>query len=88
MPKMRVYGTRVRIRVRTPTKGCKYRTQVLGKKAPHSQRIAMLCKRTGKWRTQAFTIPLSNIRQMRPSTMQLLGKLGKTKQAMKLAGVA
>jgi len=82
-----IRGSRLRIRVRTPIKGCKYRTQVLGTKAPHSQRIAMFCKRTGKWKTQAFSIPLSNIRKMRPSTMNLLGKLGKTRQAMKLAGV-
>lgn len=88
MPKMRVYGSRVRIRVKTPIKGCKYRTQVLGKKSPHSQRIAMICPRTKRWVTQAFTIPISNIRKMRPSTMSLLGKLGKTRQAMKLAGVA
>jgi hypothetical protein len=40
-----------------------------------------------RWKSQSFTIPLADIREMRPSTMRLLGKLGYTKEGLKLAGV-
>jgi hypothetical protein len=76
----------MRIRVATPKKGCIYRTQLLAKRKGHAQRIAMKCP--GKrWKSQSFTIPLQDIREMRPSTMKLLGKLGYTREGLKLAGV-
>jgi hypothetical protein len=83
---MEVKGSRLRIRVRTPHKGCIYRTQLLGGRMHHAQRIAMKCP--GKrWTTQAFTIPVVDIKAMRPTTMALLGRIGKTRQAMRLTGV-
>jgi hypothetical protein len=85
MPEVR--GTRFRARIRTPKKGCIYRTQLLGGRPHHAQRIAMKCPGE-RWSTQSFTIPLKDIREMRPSTMRLLGKIGYTREALKLAGVA
>jgi hypothetical protein len=83
---IRVHGTRLRIRVAKPRKGCKYRTQLLGGRPHHAQRIAMKCPHM-RWKSQSFTIPLEDIRTMRPSTMRLLGKLGYTREGLKLAGV-
>jgi len=82
-----VRGTRLRVRVRPPKKGCIYRTQILAGRMGHAQRIAMKCPHK-RWETQSFTIPLQDIRAMIPSTLRLLGKIGRTKEALKLAGVA
>jgi hypothetical protein len=81
-----VLGERLRIRQTAPKKGCIYRTQLLGGRKGHAQRIAMKCPHK-RWVSQSFTVPLSDVRAMRPTTMKLLGKLGYTREGLKLAGV-
>jgi len=81
-----IKGSRIRMRVATPKKGCIYRTQLLGGRKGHAQRIAMKCPHK-RWVSQSFTVPLSDVRAMRPTTMKLLGKLGYTREGLKLAGV-
>lgn len=81
-----VKGSRLRIRVATPIKGCIYRTQLLGGRPHHAQRIAMKCPGE-KWLTQSYSIPLSDIRSLRPTTMKMLEKLGYKQKALKLVGI-
>lgn len=77
-----IKGTRLRYRVRRPIKGATYRTQDVGTKK-HSERIAMKNPKTGKWTTQSWTFPVSDIKNKRPSTMKILTKLGIKRKALK-----
>lgn len=87
MPKAEIRGSRIRLRQVTPRKGCRFRTHVLAGRKGHAYRIAMKCPYE-PWKTQSYTVPIEDVRAMRPSTMRLLGKIGRTKEALKLAGVA
>jgi hypothetical protein len=71
-----IRGKRLRVRVAKPRKGCIYRTQLLAGRKGHGQRIAMYCPKTGKWVSQSFTFPLTDIAEGRKSTIQTLRKLG------------
>jgi hypothetical protein len=79
---LEIKGTRLRYRVKRPVKGAVFRTDDVGMKG-HTQRIAMKNLKTGKWSTQSWTFPVSDIKERRPATMKVLSKLGIKRKALK-----
>lgn len=79
---MEIVGRHLRVRVRRPIKGAKYRTHDVGA-VRHTKRIAM--KPPGRrWITQSWIFPLADVQMRRKQTMRILAGLGVQRQAVKL----
>jgi hypothetical protein len=78
---LEIKGTRLRYRVKRPIKGSVFRTDDVGMKG-HTERVSMKDSRTGKWSTQSWTFPVTDIKERRPATMKVLTKLGIKKKVL------
>jgi len=54
----------------------KIRTHDIGRKG-HSKRLAMLSKKTGRWKTRTWLISIQDLRKRDPKTQKLLDTIAK-----------
>lgn len=66
----------LRIRVKSPKKFKKIRTDDIGRKG-HSLRLAGVSKKTGKWETQAWLVDRKDIKSRDIRTLLLLNSISK-----------
>jgi hypothetical protein len=78
---LEVKGTRLHYRIRKPIKGAIMRTKYIGQKG-HTELLLRKNPNTGKFETQSFTFPVSDIRERRLKTMETLMKLKITRKAL------